>query len=271
MDDKRKYVQVHGKLLPYVELEKILNYSDLDDDLPEKRTVLILHDAGISVAMGIGEITGRQEIVIKTLGSQIQNIEYIAGGTILADGEVAIILDYAAVIRLVEYQFFGNVRVNHTVARTEAETELHIDTSEPALQKYIAKKVVTGRKPRILVVDDSSSVRTFVGSVLEKQDYATIRASDGEQAFEIIEKEIIDLVITDLEMPAMDGFDLIQKIRAEEKYDDIPIVILTGRSGQKQRERGESLGANSFIGKPFKESDLLRVVADFIEMVHVSE
>ena len=265
MDDKRKYVQVHGKLLPFITLETILNYQD-EEDMPARRPVVILHDAGVSVALGIGEITGRQEIVIKSLGDQMQNIEYIAGGTILSNGEVALILDYAAIIKLVEFQFFGNVKVSRAAGTPGADTELQIAKSDPTINKILEKKVISGRKPRILVVDDSSSVRTFVGSVLEKANFTTIRASDGKQAMDIIDKEIIDLIITDLEMPEMDGFELIKKTRAQKKYDDIPIVILTGRSGQKQREKGEAIGANSFIGKPFKESDLLRVVSDFIEI-----
>jgi len=266
MDDKRRYVQVHGKLLPYITIEEILNYGETKEELAEKRTVLILHDAGVSLALGIGEITGRQEIVIKSLGKQMQNVEFIAGGTILGNGDVALILDYAAVIRLVEFQFFGSVKVNRNNVKSENQAELHITQSTPTMQKNISKRIVANRKPRILVVDDSSSVRSFVGSVLEKRGFVAIRASDGEQADEILQKEIIDLIITDLEMPTMDGFSLIKKIRSQKKFDEMPIVILTGRSGKQQQEKGEALGANSFIGKPFKESDLLRVVLDFVEI-----
>jgi len=272
LDDKRRYVQAHGKLLPFITIDEILKFQDKETEEHEKIQILILHDAGISVALGIGQITGRQEIVIKALGSSLQNVEFIAGGTILGNGEVALILDYAAVIRAIEFQFFGNRRESRSVnlngkKKTVANRmELQSEKADVDLNKSIPVKHISDRKPIILIVDDSSSVRNFVGMALEKQGFITLSANDGIEALEVLDKESVDLMITDLEMPKMDGFKLIEQIRGKSKLDTLPIVILTGRTGKAQRDKGSKLGANSFIGKPFKEGDLLKVISDFIKV-----
>ncbi len=272
VDDTRRYIQAHGKLLPFITVDEILNFPEKETEKKEKIQMLILHDAGISVALGIGKITGRQEIVIKSLGSSLQNVEFIAGGTILGDGEVALILDYAAVIRMVEHQFFGSIRESRSwisrVKTKPAADKMELQTKNEAakMDNPLSKKNITDRKPRILIVDDSNSVRSFVSSVLEKQGFITIKAKDGKEALELLEKELPDLMITDLEMPVMDGFKLIEQTRKRPEMAGLPIVILTGRTGKAQREKGTKLGANSFIGKPFKEGDLIKVISDFIEV-----
>ena len=273
IDDNRRYVQAHGKLLPYIPLNEIFNFGETQSENEETiKNVLILHDAGISVALGIGDITGRQEIVIKALGDALQNVEFVAGGTILGNGEVALILDYASVIRSVETQFFGHMRGRKPIKsargrkKTSAQVKMQIEKRKATTHNAIEQKIISGRKPQVLIVDDSSSVRSFVSGVLEKSGYVSIRATDGLEALEILKKETIDLMITDLEMPNMDGFSLISEVRANSRYDDLPIVILTGRSGKAQREKGAALGANSFIGKPFKEGDLIKVISDFVSM-----
>lgn len=272
IDDWRKYIQVRGKILPYVTLDEILRFQNMESGAADHSFALILHDAGVSIALGISEITGRQEIVIKSLGGTLQNVEYIAGGTILGNGEVALILDYAALIRTVEAQFFGRISEPRLIKRPlrvvedNSAIEPVVRHMEPVTQKTISKRTIKDRKPRILIVDDSSSVRTFVSSVLEKRGFATLKASNGAAALKSIQNDIVDLVITDLEMPGMHGFDLIAKVRGESRFKELPLVILTGRTGLPQREKGEALGANAFIGKPFKEGDLLGVVNEFIEI-----
>ncbi len=274
-DDERKYIQVRGKLLPFVGVDELLKIQKEEDRGKIYKQALILHDAGVSIALGVDAIIGRQEIVIKSLGSHLQNVDYIAGGTILGDGSVALILDYAAVIRTIEFQFFGSVsdplsirsrRVKVSKEKPKASEEQKVEKYELPAAKQISKTKVKGRKPRILIVDDSSSVRNFVSNVLEKQGYTTLKSSNGAAAIEVIENDIVDLVITDLEMPKMHGFALITLIRQQEKFNKLPVVILTGKTGQQQRRKGKELGANAFIVKPFKENDLLNVIADFIEV-----
>ena len=99
---------------------------------------------------------------------------------------------------------------------------------------------------------------------MERNGFITIKSNNGADALEKMKNEKVDLMITDLEMPKMHGFDLISTIRSQKKYDSLPIIILTGRAGMKHRQTGEELGANAFIVKPFKEKDLLQSLAEFI-------
>ena len=272
-DDNRKYLRVRGKLLPFVSIGEILKLDEKEIQA-EDSIAVVLHDAGVSMALGIPEILGRQEIVIKTLGGHLQNVEYIAGGTILGSGEVALILDYAAVIRTVEQEFFGKVsekvsprkkRKAKAASKKSSKAQRQVK-QDFILGSKINKKKITDRKPRILIVDDSSSVRNFVSTVLEKRNFSTIKASDGTTALEVLESETVDLVITDLEMPKMHGFDFISLVRGKNEYKDLPIVILTGKTGHEEQGKGAELGANAFIGKPFKETDLLDVISRFIDV-----
>lgn len=276
VDDDRKYLKVRGKLLPFIHINDILHFEEAEESEATFPYALVLHDAGISMALGVSKIIGRQEIVIKSLGTHLQNVEYVSGGTIMGNGEVALILDYAAMVRDVEAQYFGRIGekisprllpkpIEPKVA-PPAEPEKEVTETAYLPQNIIKKKVVKDRKAQVLIVDDSISVRNFVSSVLEKQGYSTIKSSDGDNALKRLEKDVIDLVITDLEMPKMHGFELIQKIRNQSNFKNLPIVILTGKTGQSNRARATELGANAFIMKPFKENDLISVLNKFIEI-----
>ncbi len=272
LEGEKTYIKIRGKLLPYLEIDRLLEFKK-EEGGQNKFNAVVLHDAGVSIALGVDEIIGRLEIVIKTLGSHLQNVEYVSGGTILGNGEVALILDYSAVIRTAELQFFGSIADKYSGRKAKVTFPEAKEIKKPkpakkrkAVKKVIKKKKISSRKPQILIVDDSSSVRNFVGSVLEKHNFTIVKSNNGEDALAKIKSEKIDLMITDLEMPKMHGFELIKSIRKNKKYEGLPIVILTGRAGMSQQQEGEDIGANAFLVKPFKESDLIRVLSDFIEI-----
>lgn len=276
-DDGKKYIRVRGRLLPYVHLLDILQFNRDVQSREEtiEQSAVVIFDAGVSISIGIDAIVGRQEVVIKSLGSHLQNVEYIAGGTIMANGEVALILDFARVIKKVENQYFGNVPEKKTPVKKvqRAEKPKKSTAKKAPLKKQDIKaadtapkqKVVKNRQAKIMIVDDSNSVRNFVGSILERNNFVTVKAVNGADALEKLESERVDLIITDLEMPKMHGFDLISHIREQNRYAQLPIIILTGRAGMKHRTTGEELGANAFIVKPFKENDLLSSISEFIK------
>ncbi len=269
LDDQRSYVQVRGKLLPYVDIDTVLRLPEQENSKNEpKRTAVILHDSGVSIALGIEEILGRQDIVIKSLGSLLQNVEFISGGTILANGEVALILDYASLIHKVETEFFAASREKQLVRKIiSSQKGNKIPESEGFIdQGHVFRKTVMGRKPLILVVDDAMSVREFISTFLERNGFETLKAADGKKALDLLKKNSVDLLITDLEMPVLHGFDLIKKARAMPAYKELPIIILTAQAGKNFQAKGAEIGANAFISKPFKEGDLLRMINAFIQM-----
>jgi len=268
----KMFVKIRGKLLPYLDIDEIFRYGEMATGSKTKENILVIHDAGVNIALGVGEILGHQEIVIKSLGSHLQNVEFIAGGTILGTGQVALILDYSSVVQHIEHGYFGS-KTGRSSLRQRVQTAPIKEMAPPQTEsrpepdfKEIPKKTIRGRKPTVLVVDDSASVQNFVSGFLEKNGFYVLKTDKGAQAIEwLFQDHPVDLLITDIQMPEMSGFELIDSIRGNNNFDTLPIVILTGQSGQQDRLEGARKGANAFILKPFKENDLLQVLSSFIE------
>jgi len=144
VDDDRKYLKVRGKLLPFMAITDLLQFEGAKSKTFDLKSALVIHDAGVSMALGVSEIVGRQEIVIKSLGDHLQNVEYIAGGTILGNGEVALILDYASIVRLVESQFFG--RISEKSSARTAQKAIEEKTEEIEKVKASAEPAIPKKK-----------------------------------------------------------------------------------------------------------------------------
>jgi len=119
-------------------------------------------------------------------------------------------------------------------------------------------------KPKILVVDDSPTIRKFISIALKIKGYEIISASDGMEALELLPNDKIDLVITDLNMPNIDGFNLIERIRSNENFLNTPIIVMSNLSDSEDIERAMQLGANSYIIKPFDQNNLIKEVAKYL-------
>jgi chemosensory pili system protein ChpA (sensor histidine kinase/response regulator) len=241
------------------------------------KTAIIVKEAGAMYALIVDGVLGREEIVIKSLGEELSKIPYISGGTVSGDGSVILILDIPSITQKIradvdepEEDFSAIERARKVISQDAkaATPKVKAKKKEPIKPRKVSikKKKLSDRAPVALIVDDSVSVRKFVSSVLEKNKYQTVLAEDGPEALEELKKQEFDIIITDLEMPKMQGFDLIEEIRKQRNFQHIPIVILTGRAGKKHKERGVELGANAYITKPFKEGDLLNTLENFIEI-----
>ena len=276
--DEKAFITVRDKLIPVAYLSALLNYRTGKKSTGSKsNTAIIVQESGARYGLIVDSVLRREEIVIKSLGEHLAHVPYISGGTIYGDGSVGLILDIPSITQKIEFDVYGQEkdfsdieRARELVEKESQKTPVkkEIRKKEP-VQKHevlVKKKKIKGRSPKALIVDDSVSVREFVSSVLEKNKYATVLTEDGPEALEQLRKEKFDIIITDLEMPKMHGFDLIQEIRGYKKYQSIPIVILTGRAGKKHKDKGIELGANAYITKPFKENDLLKSLENFIEI-----
>jgi chemosensory pili system protein ChpA (sensor histidine kinase/response regulator) len=189
------------------------------------------------VAVHVDELIGNQEIVVKNIGPQLARVPGVAGATVLADGAIALIVNPVALAQ----------RAQAHLERTAAPAA----TPAPAL-------------PVIMVVDDSLTVRKVTGRLLEREGYQVVTAKDGLDALEQLKDALPAVMLIDIEMPRMDGFDLARAVRADPRTRRIPIIVISSRTAEKHRSQAAQLGVNAFFGKPFPEAELLMRIADYV-------
>jgi chemosensory pili system protein ChpA (sensor histidine kinase/response regulator) len=206
--------------------------------LPEQGEVpLILIKAGEhSTALVTDELIGNREIVVKSVGPQVSSIRGIAGATILGDGRVVIILDMGALVR------------SEWRERPPADMTARGED----------------RRTFALVVDDSITVRRVTQRLLERHGMRVLTAKDGIDALEILQEHVPDVILLDIEMPRMDGYELATQVRSDARLMDIPIVMITSRVSDKHRARAIEIGVNDYLGKPYQENQLLDAIEPLV-------
>ena len=204
--------------------------------------VLLIKGAqGQTTALLVDQLIGsRGQIVVKPIGQQFSSIGVIAGATILGDGQVCLILDGQNIARQAQ-----------STARSKQVDETYTK------QRYDERRL-------IMIVDDSVTVRKVTTRLLERQGYDVVTAKDGVDAIEQLETIKPDLMLLDIEMPRMDGFEVTNLVRHHEIHRDLPIIMITSRTGEKHRERALSLGVNQYMGKPFQEETLLENIESLL-------
>ncbi|MBM0107591.1 Hpt domain-containing protein [Steroidobacter sp. S1-65] len=207
---------------------------ELDVSVP-----LILIRAGEhSTALVTDELVGSREMVVKSVGPQIATIRGIAGATILGDGRIVIILDM------------------NTLVRTDWRGgKAPLETQGPKQDM----------RTFALVVDDSITVRRVTQRLLERNGMRVMTAKDGVDALSILQEHIPDVILLDIEMPRMDGYELATQVRADARLTDIPIVMITSRVGEKHRARAIEIGVNDYLGKPYQENQLLDAIEPLVQ------
>lgn len=198
--------------------------------------VLLVKGAhGQTIALLVDQLVGsRAQIVVKPIGQQFASIGTVAGATILGDGQVCLILDGQNIARQIQATQRNKQMSEHR------EKIRHID------ERHL-----------IMIVDDSVTVRKVTSRLLERQGFDVVTAKDGVDAIEQLENVKPDLMLLDIEMPRMDGFEVTNLVRHHEVHQEMPIIMITSRTGEKHRERALSLGVSHYMGKPFQEAELL--------------
>ncbi|SDQ89651.1 chemosensory pili system protein ChpA (sensor histidine kinase/response regulator) [Pseudomonas grimontii] len=191
------------------------------------------------VAVHVDAMAGTREIVVKGLGPQFSGVQGLSGATILGDGRVVLIIDLLAHIR----------------ARQPALPAQPVDA--PLILNDPLKK----RPLLVLVVDDSVTVRKVTSRLLERNGMNVLTAKDGIDALAVLEEHTPDLMLLDIEMPRMDGFEVAIQVRNDPRLMRLPIIMITSRTGQKHRDRAMAIGVNDYLGKPYQESVLLESIA----------
>jgi chemotaxis protein histidine kinase CheA/ActR/RegA family two-component response regulator len=247
--------------------------------IEEKSQVLLVNANGTRVALVVDEIRGKLDVVMKNLGPHLRNVRGIAGGTVMGNGRVVLILDLGELFstrtsRISSATLMSTVPVQldapHTtiaqtshVAARAGSAERKKQSSAPGANPPVSTPQNPLRK-HVLVVDDSPSVRRVVSNMLKQHDWEVQMARDGVEALEMISRETPAAVLLDIEMPRMDGYELIATVRAQEQYRTLPLVVLTSRAAAKHQQRAVQLGANSYVVKPYQDEELLNTLNSLV-------
>ena len=227
-------------LSEFVSNQPLPRLSNIAHSLP---VLLIKGNNGQTIALLVDQLIGsRAQIVVKPIGQQFSSVGVVAGATILGNGQVCLILEGQNIARQIQ----ATQRIKH------------ISDSRDLLRHNNARRL-------IMIVDDSVTVRKVTSRLLERQGYDVVTAKDGVDAIEQLENVKPDLMLLDIEMPRMDGFEVTNLVRHHDVHQDLPIIMITSRTGEKHRERAFSLGVTHYMGKPFQEAELLSNVENFLE------
>ncbi|NUQ80751.1 MAG: chemotaxis protein CheW [Bacteroidetes bacterium] len=258
----QELITVRNETIPLIHLATVLGMEEDPSQMRAKYPVVILSEAEQKIAIRVDRLIGKEEIVVKNLGSHLKNVMGVTGATVLGDGSVILILDVAYLFRYWQggsSPSYSPVRADlHRLPGGDGGNVEAEEPTTPAVPDQ-PKTRIRG-KIRVLCADDSVSIRKYVESLLKREEFEVITAPDGAEAFDMAERSRFDLIMTDLEMPKMHGYELISAIRSKPNLVNIPIVILTARSGEKHRRRGLELGANAFLNKPFDVDELLSTI-----------
>ncbi|MBS7326283.1 MAG: response regulator [Thiopseudomonas sp.] len=208
--------------------------------------VLLVRTSEHAMAVQVDSLAGSREIVVKSLGPQFASVPSLSGATILGDGRVVVILDLLAAIRS-QYAQLGLT-----------------SSSTPKLQSDKAAASVS-RALHVMVVDDSVTVRKVTSRLLERNGMHVTTAKDGVDAINQLQEHRPDIMLLDIEMPRMDGFEVATLVRHDEQLRDLPIIMITSRTGDKHRERAMEIGVNEYLGKPYQEAQLLEKIRQYTE------
>ncbi|MGB1110006.1 MAG: hybrid sensor histidine kinase/response regulator, partial [Gammaproteobacteria bacterium] len=221
-------------------------------DLPDKGEtlpVLLIRAGDQRVALQVDGLMGSREIVVKSLGPQLAKVPGIAGATILGDGRVVLILEVSTLLR-------REVSPQYQRLRKMAEK----------------RKASQGAAPvKVMVVDDSITMRKVATRLLERQGMEVTTAKDGVDALARLHETVPDVMLLDIEMPRMDGYELAGRMRRDPRFEEIPIIMITSRTGSKHRDRATELGVNRYLGKPYQEADLLHHIRELAAEVRAKQ
>jgi chemosensory pili system protein ChpA (sensor histidine kinase/response regulator) len=239
------------RAIPFFWLGALLQATGRSAETPGRHlAVVVVKSAAQRIALHVDEVLGNQEVVVKNLGPQLARLPGLAGVTLLASGLPALIYNPVALATL--YGDGARAAMRQAVAPAAAPNEPQsAEASEAA------------RAPLVLVVDDSLTVRRVTQRLLVREGYRVTLAKDGLDALEKLAEELPVVVLSDIEMPRMDGFDLVRNLRADPRLNSLPVIMITSRIAQKHREHAAELGVDHYLGKPYSEDDLLGLLARY--------
>lgn len=228
-------VQWDGNAYPFHYLPTLLGDDERTPETLVHNPVLLLRSGNQRIALHVDELLGNREAVVKNVGPQLARLPGIAGATVLGDGSVVLILN-----------------------------PVHLPRRTAAANRNIRKAEELRSQPLIMVVDDSLTVRKVTQRLLMRAGYQVVTAKDGVDALEQLNEMMPAVMLLDIEMPRMDGFELTRQLRRDAKTQHLPIIMITSRTADKHREHAMQLGVDAYLGKPYQEEELLARIAGLI-------
>jgi chemosensory pili system protein ChpA (sensor histidine kinase/response regulator) len=225
--------------------------------------LLILRSSNDRVALHVDEILGNREVVVKNIGPQLSRMIGIAGATVLGSGEIVLILNPVPLAQRAAHENIRAPRLLPSDAPEGMGAIAEMATFEPTA-RHVEPVQGLRKQPVVMVVDDSLTVRRVTQRLLTREGYQVVLAKDGVDALEHLQSITPDVMLVDIEMPRMDGFDLTRNIRDDERTQNIPIIMITSRTASKHRNYAMELGVNEYLGKPYQEDALIKLIAGFL-------
>jgi chemosensory pili system protein ChpA (sensor histidine kinase/response regulator) len=230
----RETVQLDDRAIDLVRLEQALGL--VASPPPTRLPVVVMRGGGRPFGVVVDELLGKEEIVIKSLGALVDGVGPFSGATISGEGRVILLLD-------------------PTLLR-----EMAGKPTAPGREPAGASLEVADTRLTVMLVDDSVSIRKFVGQMLEKAGLRVVTAIDGQDALDQLVERGVDVVVTDLEMPRLNGYALIEDLRRRPATREVPVIVMTTRAGEKHAGLARRLGVRHYITKPVDEQSFVRIV-----------
>ncbi len=225
-------------------LGEMLGVGDWIPNAAEDTVPLVLVDTGEQrVALHVDALVGRREIPVRPGGEQLRTMRTFNGASVLADGQVVLVLNIAGML----------------LERSGRVASVEVGDGTQVLS------VIDESLPTVMVVDDSITIRKVTSRMLERNGYRVVTARDGLEALNALRNHNPAVILLDLEMPRMDGFELAERLRQNEETREMPLIVISSRTGHKHRERARSLGVSEFFGKPYQEQKLLQSLASIVD------
>ena len=236
-------VNFSGNSFLFAYLPHLLGDQEQAPEIKRHNRVLLLQSGALRLAVHVDELIGNSEVVVKNIGAQLARVPGVEGAAVMGDGHIILIIN--------------PLKLMH---RSNAQSIFTSDTSTLPTAQTHPEKTTT-----VMVVDDSLTVRKITSRLLEREGCDVLIAKDGVDATQLLQDIIPDVMLVDLEMPRMDGFELIKTVRSNPRTANIPIIVISSRTAEKHRNVAKQLGVNAFLGKPYKEDELLKYLTEFIK------
>src|SRR5206468_5007003 len=243
-------VDWQGRVYPFHYLPRLLGDNEHAPETQRFNAVLLLRSGQGIAAIHVDEMVGNQEVVVKNIGPQLARVSGIAGATVLGSGEIVLIINPVQLAQRSDVPVY----------------DPNEERMAPMLPKMAAQAEAAAGPPLVMIVDDSLTVRKITSRTLTRAGFDVITAKDGIDALELLNDRTPDVILLDIEMPRMDGFEFTKTIKNEPKNAHIPIIMITSRTAEKHRNRAKELGVDLYLGKPYQEEELIRNLREMLAL-----